>query len=196
MADVGNIDAPSGFSPLRMLDGSPCNLATRRCSIATAYSAALGVGSPVILGGGADADGVPTIEVAATGEAVFGVITSFEPDHSDLTLNYHPASTGFPMYANVCPVHSVVFSCQENSSAAALAAADVGLNVSFTAESVNTTNGRSSVELDCDTEATTNTLALQILSLVRRPDNAIGDNADWEVRFNDIQMANQIAGIS
>lgn len=195
MADVGNVDAPCGFIPLRMLDGSPYNGATIRCSIATAYNTALGVGTPVKIAGSADSDGVATIQLAAAGDAVFGVITGFEPWPADLSLNYHPASTGYPQYAYVCPVHNVVFQCQENSSAATLAATDTMLNIDYTAESVNTTNGRSSIELDCDTENTTNTLSLQLLGLVQRPDNLIGDNADWEVRFNDIQFANQIAGV-
>ena len=192
---MSNKDNPNGFTPMRKLDGSPYNGAVQTFYIPTSENTAIFRGSPVKLAGGADADGIPTVTLAASNDAVVGVVVSFDPYPSDLTLNYHPASTGYPQYVKCADVVTNTFAIQEDSSTA-FTAADVGLNVSYTAESGNTTTGRSTIELDCSSENTTNTLGLQILRLVQRPDNAIGTNAEWEVRFNDVQQANQIAGIS
>ena len=192
---MANVDKPNGFTPVKMLDGSPYNGAVETYYIPTTEATAIFRGSPVKLAGGADADGIPTVTLAATNDAAIGVAIDFGFNPDDLSQNYHPAATGNPMYVKVAPAATVVFEIQEDSSTV-FTAADVSLNAGFTAESGNTTTGRSTIEIDCSTEHTTNTLSLQLLRLVQRPDNAFGDYAKWEVRFNDIQNANQIAGIS
>ena len=45
------------------------------------------------------------------------------------------------------------------------------------------------------TEAGTNTLDLQIVRLMPRADNVIGEHAKWIVRINRSQFANQVAGL-
>lgn len=192
---MANTDKPNGFTPVKMLDGSPYNGAVDTYYIPTTESTAIFRGSPVKLAGGADADGIPTVTLAASNDAAVGVVTDIDFQPANLSLNYHPGATGYPMYVKVAPAQGVIYEIQEDSSTA-FTAADVGLNAGFTAESGNTTTGMSTIELDCSTENTTNTLSLQILRLVQRPNNAIGTNAKWEVRFNDVQYTNQLAGVS
>ena len=77
---------------------------------------------------------------------------------------------------------------QEDSDTATLAATDVGLNVDFIVAAANATTGRSQMEIDSDTAATTNTLPLKLVELYQVEDNEIGDNARWVCTFNTHEL--------
>jgi hypothetical protein len=106
---------------------------------------------------------------------------------------YRAASTQRIVYVADDP--SLLFEIQEVSGGTALTANDIGLNANFVVAAGSTTTGLSGVELNNATEATTNTLDLQIVGFQNRTGNEIGEHAKWLVRINRHQRANQVAGI-
>ena len=146
-------------------------------------STAMAVGDPVVSGGGADTDGVPSIARAAAGNAIRGYIVGFVYDRDNENLpNLRAASTARYAYVADDPAGRIVI--QEDSVGGALAAADVGSNANFIVSAPNAVTGRSQVQLDSSTAATTATLPLKILELYSTDDNVIGDYARWVCSFN------------
>lgn len=192
---MANVDIPKGLVPVSMLDGSPYSASVRIFSTASGDSTAIFVGDPVKLSGtSSTVDGLEYIDVdqAATGDVIAGVVVGVVADTRD-SLVYRAAST--TRLVMVETGRDVLFELQEVSGGTALTATAMGLNANFVVGSGSTTTGFSGVELDNSTEATTNTLDLQIVGLSPRPDNAIGEHAKWLVRLNRSQWSNQIAGI-
>ena len=189
---MANNDNAKGFVPRKYLDGTSYDGKVFKYFVPSTDSTAIYRGGPVKLAGSADSRGIPTVQAASSGDKVVGVMVGVaEATRDDKT--YREASTD--TYILCAPADNLLFECQEDSDGGALAATDVGQNISHTSESGNTTYGNSTIELDSSTAAGTSSLALQIIALADRTDNEIGDNAKWLVRFNDIQYGNQIAGV-
>lgn len=192
---MANSDTPFGLKPVRKLSGAPYNGAVTVFSTASGDATAIYVGDPVKISGTSSTvrNSVYTdVDQAATGDVMVGVVVGFLPDTRD-SLIYRAAST--TRLVAVCTDPDMLFEIQEVSGGTALAAAAIGLNADFVVGSGSTTTGYSGVELNNATEATTNTLDVQIVGLSDRPDNAVGEHAKWLVRINRHQFANQVAGI-
>lgn len=192
---MANADTPFGLKPVRDLSGAPYNGAFTAFSTAAGDATAIFIGDPVKLSGTSqDIDGVTYADVdqAATGDVMVGVVVGVKPVTAD-SLKYRAASTQRIVYVATDP--NLVYEIQEVSGGTALTTAAIGLNADFVVGSGSTTTGYSGVELNNATEATTNTLDLQIVGLVNRADNAVGEHAKWLVRINRHQFANQVAGI-
>lgn len=189
---MANNDNPKGFIPRKYIDGASYDGKVFKYYVPSSDSTAIYLGGPVKLAGSADDRGIPSVTAASSGDKVVGVMVGKAEATREDTL-YREADT--ENYILCSPVDNLLYECQEDSVGGALAATNVGQNISHTAESGNTTYGNSTIELDSSTAATTNTLALQVVSLADRTDNEIGDNAKWLVRFNDIQYGNQITGV-
>lgn len=181
---MANADQPKGLIPVNEL-GGPFMIATGLYFIPATDSNAMSVGDPVKYAGSADADGVPTVAVATAGDACCGVIVGFTPDKDYENQTHRTASTA--RYAIVADSPDQLFMVQEDSVTSTLAATNVGQNANLVFGGTNTTTGMSGVELDSDSAATTATLQVKIIRLDRRPDNEIGDNADWIVKINNHQ---------
>jgi hypothetical protein len=178
---MANADAPFGLRPVMMMDGSPYNGHAIECVLLAADSTATFIGDAVKLSGTASADGTkPSVAQCAAGDEIFGVVTSFEYDPDDLTLQYRKASTLRTCY--VVPALDCLFEIQEDSVGGALAITDVGATFDLVVGSGNTTTGLSGMELDSSTAADN---GLQVIKLAAREDNAIGNNANWIVRINE-----------
>lgn len=188
---MANADTPFGLRPAMMLDGSPYNGQGIRCVFASGDSTATFIGDPVKLAG-SSVGGYPTVQQAAAGDKIFGVVVSFEPDRTDLTAQYRKAST--ERQAVVVPALDVLFLVQEDSAGGALTADSVGQNADIVVGTGNTTYGISAVELDSSGAATA-TAQLRILQLWQSEDNAIGTNAKWLVRVNESALADSAAGV-
>jgi hypothetical protein len=185
---MANVDNPFGLKPLRYLNGTPWNGQVRIYYKDATLAEAMFIGSPVKLAGSADALGkYPSIALADAGVPILGAIVGFGDTPNiigDMTTPsrlYSPSET--EAYVAVADDPSIIFECQEDSTTA-FTVDDVGLNASLTAESGNTTTGKSTVEIDCSTEDATATLGVKILRLVDRVDNELGDHAKWEVLIN------------
>ena len=186
---MSNVDTPFGLRPVRHLNGAPWNGQTTRCYLPSTDSTAMFIGDPVDLAGSADSAGVcPTVVKATAGDgnAIFGVITAFDPDPDDLTLVYRKASTA--RYCHVCIDPDVIFEIQACSNSV-LANTSVGLNaVLIYTHSGSTITGLSGAEMDSgasDAPAADASNQLLIMGLVDRADNDISAvNAKWEVLIN------------
>jgi hypothetical protein len=192
---MANADTPFGLKPYSHRNGAAYNGAARVYSAAAGDATAMFIGDPVKLSGTSQTiNGIVYADVdqAATGDVMVGVIVGVVPETAD-SVTYRAASTQRRVLVADDP--DLVFEIQEVSGGTALAAADIGLNANFVVAAGSTTTGLSGVELNNATEATTNTLDLQIMGLVPRDDNAVGEHAKWLVRINRHQFANQIAGI-
>lgn len=192
---MANADTPFGLRPKRYISGAPYNGAVNLYSTATGDATAIFVGDPVILSGTSQTiNGVvyKDVDQAATGDVIVGVVVGVLPVTAD-SLIYRAASTQRILMVADSP--DLLFEIQEVSGGTALTANDIGLNANFVVGSGSTTTGMSGVELNNATEATTNTLDLQIVDFVNREDNAIGEHAKFLVRINRHQYSNQVAGI-
>lgn len=194
---MANSDRPSGFTPVGYLNGAPWNGQARLYSIAAAYATALYVGDPVISAGGADANGVPTIALAAATGGVRGVIVGLGSEEglianpANLDITYRPAAaTTKNWYALVVDDPNVVFEVQEHENGTALAATEVGLNtISVLAAGNGFISGWEIASTTDATAAVTATLQIKLLGLSRKPGNVFGANAKWLVQFNVHELA-------
>lgn len=179
-------DTPRGFNPARMNTNGSYPGAVNRYWVPATETNAIFIGDPVDLSGTADTAGTsPSVIRATAGSAgyVVGVVVGIENlTDSNLSRTHLPGSTGG--YILVADDPDEAFEIQEDSVAATLAITSTGLNADFVIAAGNTTTGLSATELDSSTAETTATLQCRILRLVDRPDNEIGTNAKWLVRFN------------
>lgn len=192
---MANVDTPFGLKPVRHLSGAPYNGAVTRYSTAAGDATAIFIGDPVKLSGTSQTINgrvYKDVDQAATGDVIVGVVVGVVPETAD-SLRYRAASTQRVLLVADDP--DLIFEIQEVSGGTALTANDIGLNADFVVAAGSTTTGLSGVELNNATEATTNTLDLQIVDFVNREDNAIGEHAKFLVRINRHQYANQVAGI-
>lgn len=192
---MANSNTPFGFSPVGLLSGAPFSGGVRKYSMAAGDSVAAFIGDPVKLAGTAQTiDGVIYQDVAqaATGDKIVGVMVGVEPATRESTI-YRVASTQRIVLVDVNP--NTLFEIQEASGGTAFTANDIGLNANFVVGTGSTVTGLSAVELDNSTEATTNTLDVQIVGFANRPGNEVGANAKYLVRINRHQYANQVAGV-
>lgn len=189
---MANANRPSGFSPVQYLNGSPWNGQARIYSIAAAYATALYIGDPVKSSGTADANGVPGIVLGATTGALRGVIVGLgsaegliaNPKNLDIT--YRPAAVqATDWYAMVVDNPDVLFEVQENANGTALAATEIGLNtISVSGTGSGFVSGWMLASATDATPATTATLQLRLMGLVRRQQNAFGAYAKHLVKIN------------
>lgn len=189
---MANANRPSGFSPVQYLNGSPWNGQARIYSIAAAYATALYIGDPVKSSGTADANGVPGIILGATTGALRGVIVGLgsaegliaNPKNLDIT--YRPAAAqATDWYAMVVDNPDVLFEVQENANGTALAATEIGLNtISVSGTGSGFVSGWMLASATDATPATTATLQLRLMGLVRRQQNAFGAYAKHLVKIN------------
>jgi hypothetical protein len=194
---MANANTPTGLNPVRYLSGAPYNGAVTLYSVAAGYGTAIYVGDPVVdigtsqtsaIDGGVTKD----VQLAATTDVITGVVVAVVPDDRS-SLTYRAASTRRLLMVADDP--NLVFEVQEGTGGTPLTANDDGLNVSFAAGTGSTFTGRSGLTIDNATEATTNTLALKLITPVTRADNAIGDSCKWLVRINRHRYVDQIAGV-
>lgn len=192
---MANADSPFGLRPVRYMSGAPYNGAANVYSTATGDGTAIYLGDPVGISGTAQTiNGAiyQDVDQAATGDKIVGVVIGVLPVTQDST-KYREASTQRLLLVADDP--GLLFEIQEVSGGTALTEAAIGLNANFVVAAGSAVTGQSGVELDNSTEATTNTLDLQIVGFVNRADNAVGEHAKWLVRINRHQRANQVAGV-
>jgi len=187
---MANTSRPHGFRPVKMRNGSPWNGRVVEMYFAAADATAVGIGDPVNFDGSASSsDGTPgcTLSPAlgtAASSTVFGIVVGFRANPSDLNTTglYRTASTA--RYALVCPVEDVIFEAQADGTLTSVASVVGKLFSITTDQTVSTTTGLSTAQIDASTVATTTTLPLMIIGGVNREDNDMTlTNAKWLVQF-------------
>jgi len=193
---MANETGAFGLRPVKHLNGSPYNGATRKCYISDSYATALYVGDAVILTDETDyTDPLAkcmSIEKAtgADGEAPLGVIVSFEVDADNLGYNYNPASN--ERYANVCIDPSVIYHIRDDGGLTPTKSNFINLNgVIDVTGSGSTVTGLSGMTLDTDdAPAADASNPLFILGLADIPNNELAVNAVWEVMISNHRLSN------
>lgn len=192
---MANNNSPFGLRPVGTLSGAPWNGKANVYTAIAGYNTAIYIGDPVVDAGTVttNADGTITkdVQLAATTDVITGVVIAVLPDTSS-SLPYRAASTLRRLLVVDDP--NVIFEAQE-ATGGGLAAADLGLNISFNAGTPSTVTGRSGLTLKTDTEATSNTLALKLYGISSRPNNETGDSCVWLVRINRHRYVDQLAGV-
>jgi len=186
---MANVNAPFGLRPSRYIDGTPWNGATVRCYVSASYATALYIGDAVTMETALTNKDTtanhPTVIVSsgATATVIRGVITSFEPDPTNLTLQYRPASTA--RWANVCiAVPNLIFQIRDDGDATP-SKVFPGQNAIMASGTPSTITGLSGYVLDgSTTPTTTQAHSLHIVALADIPDNELGDYAIWDVLIN------------
>lgn len=191
---MANADRPMGLAPVKYLNGAPWNgRGTVYCIPETDDTNAYAIGDPLVLAGGADANGVATVTLATagTGNQVLGPMVSGAgalsygssygvPQDSPIVI---PATKSRNYYILVCDDPNVIFEIQEVTGGTPLAATEVGLNANLIS---GTNNGYiSGWEVNNSGETTTATLQLKLLGLAQKADNAFGEHAKWWVLINN-----------
>lgn len=192
---MANVARPDGLRPVKYLSGAAYTGAVNLYSVAAGYGTAIYLGDPVVdIGTGQTIDGAvyKDVQLAATTDVITGVVVGVVAETRD-SLIYRAASTKRILMVADDP--NLLFECEEQASGTPFTANDIGLNCSFNAGTPSTATGRSGLTLKTDTEATTNTLALKLVSFVNRPDNEIGASARWLVRINRHRYVDQLAGV-
>ena len=200
---MANVDRPQGLRPLRYASGAPYNGACNMYLMPAAASGATFIGDlvkPYTAGGtagtvvnGYDCEGMRTCVVSTAGDVSIGVVIGFLPLQTNLETRHRVTLTN--RIALVADDPNLVFEIQEVSGGTALASTEVGLNGNVVVGSGNATTGISGMELNNVGTDTTSTLNLRILGLVKRPDNAYGEHAKWEVMINSHSLNTGVAGV-
>lgn len=191
---MANDSRPNGLRPVGTTSGAKWNGQVNMYLCPSADGTAIFVGDAVKSGGtagaagvivnGQDCEGIATIAVATAADPIRGVVVGFLPKQSDLTVLHREASTN--RIALVVDDPNVVYEIQANGTG--MVAADVGANANVVATAGSTTTGQSAFVLDESSVATTLTLQLRILGLVKRVDNAIGASDKVLVRINKHEL--------
>jgi hypothetical protein len=194
---MANVDRPNGLRPVGTGLGAPWNGKVNMYVVESANDTAIFVGDLVKLNGtageagetsfGLDVEGMPEIIQAAAGNKAVGVVVGFLPNQDNLMQKHCPSETR--RVALVSDDPNTVYEIQEVSGGTALTSAAVGLNVDVVVAAGNTVTGNSGMELDNSTEAADAALNFQILGLVKRVDNAIGEHAKWLVKVSDHEFS-------
>lgn len=190
---MANANTPFGLRPVQYLNGSPWNGKARMYCIDSAYGTAVAIGDPMVLAGGADTKGVPTVAVATAGSTnlVLGAVVGMGGttyggsggDPTNLSTTVIPATKTRSYYVMIADDPNIIFACQEIGTGTPFTAAEVGLNCSLVAAANN--GYMSGWQLDNSTEATTAALQMKLLGLRQIPDNAFGAYAKWLCLINN-----------
>jgi hypothetical protein len=194
---MANVSRPNGLRPVGTLGAANWNGKVGVYAVASDDTTAIFIGDLVKLAGtageagetvfGMDVEGVAEITQAAAGNKAVGVVVGFSPLQSDLMIKHRQASQA--RLAMVSNDPNTIYEIGESSDGTALTSTAVGNNVDVEVAAGNTVTGQSGMTLDNTTEAATAGLNLQILGLVKRPDNAYGVNARWLVKINDHEFS-------
>lgn len=187
---MANNDSPNGFRPARYLSGAPYNGAHNK------YIAAenLFLGDMVELTG-ADGDGYATVARAEANDTLLGAVVGWDAvpsGNGSASLENLYAASGAVVYVADNP--DILFEAQQNSTN--IVDASIGLNAQIVVAAGSTTTGKSNMEIDSTTGATTNTHELQLVAFVDREDNdRTAANSRLLVKINKHQRANGSTGV-
>ena len=189
---MANNDAAFGMRPTRIIGGGVYTGGQSRYRIAANYGTSIFQGDMVaqVTGGGVEvhADGgtVPIV-------GVFNGCSYTDPTTSEQVFsNYYPASTNASdIIAFVIDDPNVVYEIQADDT---FPVADLFGNFDIVDQSAtgDTASGRSNMELDVTTGATTTTLPLKAIDISQDPDNSDVGNANTN---GMVVIQNHIMGV-
>lgn len=190
---MANINSPSGFRPVRHIDGSPYNGQFRYYAKAASDATLLNVGDVVKLASGSDSNNLKYVTAVTTvaTDVPVGVVVGFAYNPENLMQRQSVASTA--RIVMVADDPALILEAQVTGTPAA---ADYGKNVSPSIAAGNTITGVSGWQVDSATIATTNTLMLRLLGPATTANNEIASQyARVEVMFNKHQFSVGSTGV-
>lgn len=199
---MANQNRPSGFTPVKYLNGADWTGQANVYSIDSGDGSVYWPGDPVKLSGSGDTNGIPGVVLATAGATFVGVLIAvgvnpggpyIDPDN--LTLINAPATKAKNYYALVVDDPNVIFEGQEAGAGAALTVGAIGENIDFVTAAPATGVRVSGSYLDNNNHNTTSTRNFKILGLVQRVDNALGLYAKWWVLPNNHSYRAGVTGV-
>jgi hypothetical protein len=189
---MANKDAAFGLRPAHMMGGAPYSGGQSRYRIANNQSGAIFQGDLVKqLTGGTVSRAAASSTVPVVG--VFNGCRYTDPTTSEQVFsNYYPGSVAADdIVAFIVDDPNVVFEVQADDT---FPVADLFGNFDIVDQSTtgDTRSGRSNMELDVTTGATTTTLPLKAIDISQDPDNDDVANANTNVM---VVIQNHIAGV-
>lgn len=189
---MANTSSIRGLRPIKHLNGSPYNGQANVYYVASAADEIL-VGDMLKLGGTADANGIPTADLATT-EVPIGVVVAILGNKyspvgnlttgsvvADLPAAAQIAASGAG-YVLVADSPDLVMEVETSNGT--LAVTNVGQNASVANGARTSATVISPLTLDVATANTTSTLNLRILGFSRKVGNEVGASAKVDVMFN------------
>lgn len=175
---MANVNTPFGAKPVKHLTGAPYNGQANIYEIGASDGAATFIGDFVKASDEAATDFYPTAERYGTsGEVtsglILGAIVGFliPTTNTSMALDtpvYRAAST--KRFAYVADSPDLVFEIQDGATVA-FPIASIGLNTGVQCTAGSSTTGLSNMTTGATAATTTNSLPLQVLGIVNRPDN-------------------------
>ena len=185
------VDAPYGLKPVNLIGGQVFAGATRNMEIASGYATNIFYGDLVkrITSGTIELDaGTAT----ATPCGVFLGCTFTNGSTGQVQFQqFYPASqsikSGTKIFAVVADDPDTLFqvvSCSATTTVAGMGISAIGNNIALIQNAGSTTTGNSKVAIDEGTQATTNTLPIRIIDVVRETATGADTFVEFIVKIN------------
>jgi hypothetical protein len=185
------VSAPYGLKPVNLIGGQVFAGATRLMEIASGYATSIFYGDLVkrISDGTIEKD---TGTTTATPVGIFlGVSFTNASTGQIQQQQYYPASqqiaTGTKIFAVVADDPDTLFqvvSCSGTTVVAGMGISAIGNNIALIQNAGSTTTGNSKVAIDEGTQATTNTLPIRIIDVVRETATGADTFVEFIVKIN------------
>jgi hypothetical protein len=199
-----NTNAPFGLMPLASLTGVE-NIPLNLYYIVSTDTDAYYVGSPVTIGGGADANGVPAAAIGTGTGAYIGSVVGIYPVNPNavsmvgkpLSLEQVsiPATKLHDYYIMVADDPLMKFTIQGDATATNQTAVKANYNCQLTIAAPSpSTLPQSATVISSASIATTNTLNIKLMGLYQTPGSAFGAYSVYVCKINKHCYADQLAG--
>ena len=185
------VSAPYGLKPVNLIGGQVFAGATRLMQIAEGYATNIFYGDLVkrVADGTIEKD---TGTATATPCGVFlGVQFTNQSTGTIQQQQYYPASqaikSGSQIFAVVADDPDTLFqvvSCSATTTVAGMGISAIGNNIALIQNAGSTTTGNSKVAIDEGTQATTNTLPIRIIDVVRETATGADTFVEFIVKIN------------
>ena len=185
------VSAPYGLKPVNLIGGQVFAGSTRLMQIASGYATNIFYGDLVkrVSDGTIEKD---TGTTTATPVGIFlGVSFTNQSTGQIQQQQYYPASqaiaSGSKIFAVVADDPDTLFqvvSCSSGTTVAGMGISAIGNNIALIQNAGSTTTGNSKVAIDEGTQATTNTLPIRIIDVVRETATGADTFVEFIVKIN------------
>ena len=182
------VSAPYGLIPVNLIGGQVFAGSTRQFPIASGYNTAIGFGDVVKLASGTLVKDTGTTTATPVGVFMGVSFTSPVTKQKVFSQQWPAGTVAADAQAVVCDDPDVLFKVALVSGTTVIAgyayASLVGLNAALVQNAVNTTTGDSKVAVLGSSAATTNTLPVRIVDVVRETTDSSGNFTEVIVKWN------------
>lgn len=182
------VSAPYGLIPVNLIGGQVFAGSTRQFPIASGYATDIGFGDVVKLASGTLVKDTGTTTATPVGVFMGVSFTNPVTKQKMFSQNWPASTVAADAQAVVCDDPDVLFKVAVVSGTTVIAgysyASMVGKNVSLVQNAVNTATGDSKVAVLGSSAATTNTLPVRVVDVVRETADSSGNFTEVIVKWN------------